>query len=58
MGHESGLRLVGTRHGRCVRTMVGGVEMLVLETDNARSVADSGFESFAGVRCNEFVNGD
>ena len=57
-GHTSRLRLVGARHGRCARVMAGGLEMLVLEGANARSVAGSGCESFAGVRCTGFVNGD
>ena len=38
--------------------MTGVFEMLVLEGANARSVTGSGCESFAGVRCTGFVDGD
>ena len=38
--------------------MEGGFEMSVLEGDNTWSVAGSGCESFTGVRCTGFVNGD
>ena len=41
--------LLGTRQGRCVRAMSGGLEIRVLEGANVRSVAGSGCESFAGV---------
>ena len=50
--------LVGVCHGRCVRVMTGGLEMRVLEVANARSVAGCGCESFSGVHCTGFVNGD
>ena len=50
--------LGGIRHGRCARAMVGGFEMRVLEGASARSDAGSGCESFAGVRCTGFVDGD
>ena len=50
--------LVGTRHGRCACAMTGGLEMRVLEDANVRSVTGSGCESFAGVHCTGFVNGD
>ena len=38
--------------------MTGGLEMLVLEGANARTVAGSGCEFGAGVRCTRFVDGD
>jgi hypothetical protein len=38
--------------------MTGGLEIRVLEDANTRSVAGSGFESCAGVRFTEFVDGD
>jgi len=38
--------------------MTGGLEMRVLEVANARSVAGCGCESFSGVHCTGFVNGD
>ncbi len=50
--------LLGVCHGRCDRVMAGGFEMSVLEGANARSVEGSGCESFAGVRCTGFVDGD
>ena len=50
--------LVGVCHGRCVRASEGGLEMSVLEDVNTWSVAGSGCESFQGVRCTRFVNGD
>ena len=49
--------LGGVHHGRCARAMARGLEMRVLEGVNARSVAGSGWESFAGVRCTGFVDG-
>ena len=48
----------GVSHGRCARVMTGGLEMLVLEGANARSDAGSECESFTGVRCTGFVDGD
>ena len=50
--------LLGSRHGRCTRAMVRGLETHVLEGDNVWSIAGSGCESFAGVRCTGFVDGD
>ena len=47
----------GVRHGRCVRTMTGGLEMRVLEGASARSDAGSGCESLTGVRYTGFVGG-
>ena len=56
VGHSSWLRLVD--HGRCDRAMLGGLEIRVLEDANVRSFAGSRYESFAGVHCTGFVNGD
>ena len=38
--------------------MVGGLEMRVLEGANEWSVAGSGCETFEGVHCTGFVDGD
>ena len=50
--------LVGVCHGCCSRVMARGLEMRVLDGVNARSLAGSGFESFAVVRCIGFMDGD
>ena len=50
--------LLGTHHGRCARAMTGGFEIRVLEVSNVRSVAGSGCDSFTGVSCTGFVDGD
>ena len=50
--------LLGTCHGRSVRAMTRGFEMLVLEDTNTWSISDSGCESFDGVRFTEFVDED
>jgi hypothetical protein len=47
-GHTTGCRW--TRHGRSVRTMVGGLEMCVPDGADARSLAGFGWESFPWVR--------
>ena len=44
-------------HGRCVRAMVGGLEMNVLEGASVRSDSGSGCEFLSGVRCTGFVDG-
>ena len=50
--------LGGESHGRCVHVMARGLEIRVLEDSNARSIIGSGCESFAGVQCTGFVDGD
>jgi hypothetical protein len=48
---------MGTRHGRCSRTMSRGIEMRVLDDANTGSFISSGCESIAEVRCSSFMNG-
>ena len=50
--------LLGTRHGHCVRVMERGLEIRVLEGVNAGAIPGSGYESFPGVHCTGFVDGD
>ena len=42
----------------CSRTVVGRLEMLVLDGVNVRSLAGSGYESFEVVRFTGFMDGD
>ena len=48
--------LGGVCHGRCARTMTGGLEMRVLEGTSVRSDTGSGCESFVGVHYTGFVD--
>ena len=40
--------LVGVCHGRCARTVVGGIERRVLDVANTRSLIRLGHESSVG----------
>ena len=50
--------LVGDDPRSLVRVMTRGLDMCVLEGSNSWSLPGSGCESFAGVRCTGFVDGD
>ena len=49
--------LVGVCHGCCSHAMARGLEMCLLDDVNTRSLAGSGFESLAVVRCIGFMDG-
>ena len=49
--------LVGTHHGCCSRVVTRGLDRCVLDDVNARSLAGSGYGSFAVVRCTGFMDG-
>ena len=49
--------LLGSHHGRCVRVIGRGLEIRALEDAKPVDVG-SGCESFGGVLCTGFVDGD